>query len=293
VTGFDVPVPEPVRRADRSLGRLGPALDWLATVQGSWPPRAPSAVVRGVVDDGTTGELADGVRRADELADGGCDLLVAGADVDPIPGLVVLAALLRLEPVTAVGTAAGPDWAAQTTGVRDGTAHRRAAGRRPVLAAVRAGLPALAVLTGVLAQSAVRRTPVLLDGSPVTVAAAVLAGRLAPGAAAWFLPGQVPPAPAAAKGLAELGRPGCWTSAWPCRTARSWPAPCSSRRSARSRTPTVGDGLRLALTTLTVARVRGPATLDRRTAGRAMLLAPAVGALLAVVLVPVALGSTG
>ena len=52
----------------------------------------------------------------------------------------------------------------------------------------------------------------------------------------------------------------------------------------------MGDGLRLALTTLTVAPVRGPASLDRRTAGRAMLLAPAVGALLAVVLVPVALG---
>jgi nicotinate-nucleotide--dimethylbenzimidazole phosphoribosyltransferase len=208
VTGFDVPVPEPVRRADRSLGRLGPALDWLATVQGSWPPRAPSAVVRGVVDDGTTGELADGVRRADELADGGCDLLVAGADVDPIPGLVVLAALLRLEPVTAVGTAAGPDWAAQTTGVRDGlrSAGRRAGDPASLLEAL--GCAPLTVLTGVLAQSAVRRTPVLLDGSPVTVAAAVLAGRLAPGAGAWFLPGQVPPAPAAQQGLTELGRSG-------------------------------------------------------------------------------------
>ena len=37
------------------------------------------------------------------------------------------------------------------------------------------------------------------------------------------------------------------------------------------------DGLRLALTTLTVARVRGPRVLDRRTAGRAMELAPLVG----------------
>lgn len=40
------------------------------------------------------------------------------------------------------------------------------------------------------------------------------------------------------------------------------------------------DGLRLALTTLTVARVRGPRQLDRRTAGRAMCLAPLVGLLL-------------
>jgi len=208
VIPFDVPAPEPVRRADRSLGRLAPALDWLACVQGSWPPRVPSAVVRGVVEAGTTGELADGVRRADELADGGCDLLVAGADLDPVPGLVVLAALMGLEPVKAVGTAAGPDWAAQTTGVRDGlrTAGRRAGEPASLLEAV--GCAPLTVLTGVLAQSAVRRTPVLLDGSPVTVAAAVLAGRMARGSAAWFLPGQVPPAPAARDGLAELGRPG-------------------------------------------------------------------------------------
>lgn len=43
------------------------------------------------------------------------------------------------------------------------------------------------------------------------------------------------------------------------------------------------DGLRLALTTLTVAPVRGPRTLDRRTAGRAMELAPLVGLALATV----------
>ena len=205
---FDVPTPEPVHGADRSFGRLAPALDWLATVQGSWPPRVPAAVVRGVVDAGTTGELADGVRRADELADGGCDLLVAGADLDPVPGLVVLAALLRLEPVKAVGTTAGPDWARQTTGVRDGlrTAGRRVGDLSYLLQAV--DCAPLTVLTGVLAQSAVRRTPVLLDGSPVTVAAAVLAGRMARDAGAWFLPGQVPPAPAARDGLVELGRPG-------------------------------------------------------------------------------------
>jgi len=37
------------------------------------------------------------------------------------------------------------------------------------------------------------------------------------------------------------------------------------------------DGLRLSLTLLTVAPVRGPASVDRRTAGRAMELAPLVG----------------
>ena len=42
------------------------------------------------------------------------------------------------------------------------------------------------------------------------------------------------------------------------------------------------DGLRFALTTLTVFPVRGPAALDRRTAAWAMSAAPAVGLLLAV-----------
>ena len=51
----------------------------------------------------------------------------------------------------------------------------------------------------------------------------------------------------------------------------------------------MADGLRLALTTLTVLRVAGPRQLDRRTAGRAMLLAPLVGVVLAALLVPVLL----
>jgi adenosylcobinamide-GDP ribazoletransferase len=45
----------------------------------------------------------------------------------------------------------------------------------------------------------------------------------------------------------------------------------------------VPDGLRLALTTLTVGPLRGPRTLDRRTAGQAMELAPFVGLLLGMI----------
>ena len=51
------------------------------------------------------------------------------------------------------------------------------------------------------------------------------------------------------------------------------------------------DGLRLALTTLTILPVRGPAQLDRRTAGWAMRYAPLVGLLLAVVLAAVLAGA--
>lgn len=188
------------------LGRLGPALLWLASVQGAWPPAAPKAVRNVVVDTGST--RREGQARADTLADDGCDLLVLGAAGDPVPGLVALSALLDLEPVAAVGTVAGPDWARLTTGVRDGlrTARMHVGDPDGMLKTI--GSPVLAELTGLLAQSAARRTPVVLDGSALTAAAAMLAERIAPGAPAWWLAGQVPPLPAARKGLADIGMSG-------------------------------------------------------------------------------------
>ena len=51
------------------------------------------------------------------------------------------------------------------------------------------------------------------------------------------------------------------------------------------------DGLRLALTTFTVARVRGPRQVDRRTAGTAMSLAPLIGLLLGVLAAAVLLAA--
>jgi nicotinate-nucleotide--dimethylbenzimidazole phosphoribosyltransferase len=188
------------------LGRLGPALLWLASVQGAWPPTAPKAVRSVVATKGSTRK--EGQAQADALADGGCDLLVLGADGDPVPGLVALSALLDLEPVAAIGTVAGPDWARLTTGVRDGlrTARMHVGDPDGMLKTI--GSPVLAELTGLLAQSAARRTPIVLDGSALTAAAAMLAERIAPGAPAWWLAGQVPPLPAARKGLADIGMHG-------------------------------------------------------------------------------------
>lgn len=206
MTRLVVPAPGVVPAPPRSLGRLGAALAWLAGAQGAWPPVVPATVRRVVVQDGGTRE--QGQAEADDLADDGCDLLVVGAAGDQVAGLVVLAALLDLEPVQAVGTAADDDWARLTTGVRDGLRGARMHVGDPdgLIAAVDS--PPLARLSGLLAQSAVRRTPVVLDGAPVTAAAAVLAERLAPGAPAWWLAGQVPPAPAARLGLADLGMTG-------------------------------------------------------------------------------------
>lgn len=198
--------PEPVGTAPPELGRLGPALVWLATAQRAWPPRAPSSPRRIVVED--AGGLDEGIAAADELADAGCDLLVVSAAGDPVPGLVVLAALLDLEPVAAVGTTGGTDWATLTVGVRDGLRAARMHVGDPTALLRVTGSAGLAHLTGLLAQSAVRRTPVVLDGAPATAAAAVLAERLAVHAPAWWLAGQVPPSPAARKGLEDIGMTG-------------------------------------------------------------------------------------
>lgn len=201
-----VPAPAEVATPPRALGRLGPALAWLAAAQGAWPPVVPQQVRRVVVLDGTT--RADGQREADDLADGGADLLVLGSGGDQVAGLVVLAALLDLEPVQAVGTAAGDDWARLATGVRDGLRAARMHVGDPDGLLRDVGSGALARLTGLLLQSAVRRTPVVLDGAPLTAAAALLAERLGPGAPSWWLAGQVPPAPAARLGLADIGLTG-------------------------------------------------------------------------------------
>lgn len=140
-----------------------------------------------------------GRRLADREIDAGADLLVAGlAGRGHTLALGVLSAVLTgLEPVTAVPL---PDtdpteWVRAVVAVRD-TLFRLRDRDKDVLSLVAAVAGAdIGALTGFLAQAAVRRTPVLLDGLPATIAA-VLAHRLAPGAEAWFLAaGQAPDRP--------------------------------------------------------------------------------------------------
>lgn len=202
---FVVDRPEPVRGADLSLGRLGAALERLATMQGGWPPHPARAVRHLVLSPDEPGDLEAGVAQADDLADRGTDLLVLGASGDPAPGLVAAALLLDLEPVQAVGTASAPGWAQLAVAVRDGLRTTRSLVGDPAGLLAALGSPVLARATGLLAQSAARRTPVLLDGSAALAGAALLAERLAPGAPAWWLAGQLPPLPAARAALDDLG----------------------------------------------------------------------------------------
>jgi nicotinate-nucleotide--dimethylbenzimidazole phosphoribosyltransferase len=106
-----------------------------------------------------------------------------------------------------VGRGTGIDdagWIRKTKAVRD--AARR--GRRHVddparLVGVVGGAD-LAAMAGFLAQAALRRTPVVLDGV-VTAAAALVADRMTVGARAWWVAGHRSPEPAHAAALTELG----------------------------------------------------------------------------------------
>ena len=198
---FAVEAPGAPRTAPPALGRLGPWLARLAAAQGSWPPVPPARVGRAPAVRGVDA----GSAAADALVDSGVDLLVAAGGGPAGPALALLAVLLDLEPVAAVGTASQPGWAALVGAVRDALRAARPHLGDPDELLVVTGADEVAGLAGVLLQAAVRRTPVLLSGAPDVWAAALLAERTAPGTAAWLLAGCSPAGGGAAAAVADLG----------------------------------------------------------------------------------------
>jgi nicotinate-nucleotide--dimethylbenzimidazole phosphoribosyltransferase len=197
-----------------ALGRLAAPVRWLARTEGAWPPSAP-ALVHQSPDDGpssagtgaqdTAAALEQGAAAADSAADAGAGLLLAESSAPPGPALAAVAALLHLEPVAAVGTAGGDGWAALLGAVRDGLLRARPHLADPAGLVLALGDPALARMVGLLAQSAVRRTPVVLGSSSTVAGAALVAERLAPTAATWWLAGDTPQHPGGRRALADLG----------------------------------------------------------------------------------------
>ncbi|TCJ90200.1 nicotinate-nucleotide--dimethylbenzimidazole phosphoribosyltransferase [Nocardia alba] len=142
-------------------------------------------------DAEVTAALAAGRAIADEEIDAGADLLIAG-DMgigNTTPATVLIATLTGTEPVAAVGRGTGVDdqgWIRKVAAIRDGMRRARPVATDPVdLLRVAAGAD-FAAMAGFLAQAAIRRTPVLLDGVVVT-AAALVAEDIAAGARDWWL----------------------------------------------------------------------------------------------------------
>ncbi|WP_328514694.1 nicotinate-nucleotide--dimethylbenzimidazole phosphoribosyltransferase [Mycolicibacterium palauense] len=195
-TGPDTPLDTPVSPAQRI---------------GAYKVRRSSgdiAVTDALSQEETAAALAAGRRIADEEVDAGADLLIAG-DMgigNTTAATVLVAALTNSEPVAVVGRGTGIDdegWKRKTAAVRDAL-YRVHPVRFDPEAVLRVGAGAdLAAMAGFLAQAAVRRTPVLLDGMVVT-AAALVAERLAPGARAWWQAGHRSTEPAHGLALAQL-----------------------------------------------------------------------------------------
>ncbi|GLP74948.1 nicotinate-nucleotide--dimethylbenzimidazole phosphoribosyltransferase [Mycobacterium antarcticum] len=152
--------------------------------------------------------VAAGRAIADEEVDAGADLLIAG-DMgigNTTAATTLIAALTASEPVVVVGRGTGIDdagWARKTAAIRDALHRARDVSADPVGLLRVCGGADLAAMAGFLAQAAVRRTPVLLDGVVVT-AAALVADRLAPGARAWWQAGHRSTEPAHTIALQHL-----------------------------------------------------------------------------------------
>ncbi len=157
----------------------------------------------------TEAALRTGMAMADEEADSGIDLLVV-ADAHQsaeVAASALVGLLTRNDPSLVTTRGGGIDdasWMLRCAAVRD--TMRRG---RPVLGdyvelLATVGDADLATLTGVLLQSAARRTPVLLDGV-VTAAAALVAQRIAFRAVDWWLAAHRSPEPAHDLALARLG----------------------------------------------------------------------------------------
>ena len=160
-------------------------------------------------DDEVQRAIEAGRAIADQEVDSGADLLIAGCMGigNTTPATVLIASITNDEPVALVGRGTGIDdagWARKTAAVRDGMRRARPVVNQPVdLLRTVAGAD-IAAMSGFLAQAAIRKTPVILDGVVVT-AAALVAEALAPGAREWWIAGHRSTEPAHDAALTRLG----------------------------------------------------------------------------------------
>ncbi|MEI5675552.1 MULTISPECIES: nicotinate-nucleotide--dimethylbenzimidazole phosphoribosyltransferase [Nocardioides] len=145
---------------------------------------------------------------AEEIAAGGQLLLSGDMGIgNTTPAAALVAAGLGLPADEVVGRGTGVDDAglARKTEVLD-AALRRAGDRAddPVETLTALGSADLAATTGYLLEAARRGVPVLLDGL-MSVACALTADRIDPGAAAWFAAGHRSTEPAQSLALDKLG----------------------------------------------------------------------------------------
>jgi nicotinate-nucleotide--dimethylbenzimidazole phosphoribosyltransferase len=153
--------------------------------------------------------VAAGEAVATEEIDAGAQLLISGdmgiGNTTPAAALIAGSLGLAVADVVGRGTGVDEDGLARKCAVVQQAVDR--AGDRvidPLDTLTALGSADLAASTGFMAAAARAGVPVLLDGV-ISVAAALMADRLAPGAAAWFAAGHRSTEPAQPLALDKLG----------------------------------------------------------------------------------------
>ncbi|SDK69560.1 nicotinate-nucleotide-dimethylbenzimidazole phosphoribosyltransferase [Nocardioides sp. YR527] len=157
----------------------------------------------------TTAALEAGAAVAREEIAAGAQLLISGdmgiGNTTPAAAMVAAGLGLPASEVTGRGTGIGDDALRLKSDVIDAALAR--AGERtadPIQTLAALGSADLAATTGYLLEAAREGTPVLLDGL-MSVACALTADRIEPGAAAWFAAGHRSTEPAQSMALEKLG----------------------------------------------------------------------------------------
>ncbi|MGY0540311.1 nicotinate-nucleotide--dimethylbenzimidazole phosphoribosyltransferase [Nocardioides sp. YJ-D4] len=157
----------------------------------------------------TTAALEAGAAVAREEVAAGAQLLISGdmgiGNTTPAAAMVAAGLGLPASEVTGRGTGIGDDALRTKTDVI--TAALERAGERagdPVETLAALGSADLAATTGYLLEAARSGTPVLLDGL-MSVACALTADRIEPGAATWYAAGHRSTEPAQSMALEKLG----------------------------------------------------------------------------------------
>ena len=150
-----------------------------------------------------------GARIADEHIDAGADLLIAGdmgiGNTTPAAALVGVITKHNAAAVTGLGT--GIDdatWMRKAGAIRDAMRRGREVRDDPMALLATVSGPDFAAIAGFLHRSALRRTPVILDGT-IPTAAALVVDRIEPKARLWWLAGHRSVEPAHGFALERLG----------------------------------------------------------------------------------------
>lgn len=152
--------------------------------------------------------LATGATIAEQEARAGAQLLIVGdlgiGNTTPAAALIASQLGLPAGQVTGRGAGLSDEGLAAKTGFVQRSLERTAALTDPVHRLAALGSADLAVAVGIYIEAARRGVPVLLDGV-ISVAEALLAEAIAPGAKAWMIAGHRSVEPAQGFALEALG----------------------------------------------------------------------------------------